>query len=854
MSAENGAGWTRHLAIGRSALAHGLVDLGGFAAVSAAIGAGSDRDVDAAWLGRGGLTPAQLAELLSELLSVLPAGTVGPAPLAGAPTTRRFANAAPAPAGTSFGQGVRYEEIDVLGVGGMGKVIECKDALLGRRVALKRVRPDYIGRRGDAALMLEREARLTGGLEHPNIIPVYDAGEHPQLGPQYVMRLVDQPTLEEVLYDLKMGRASVQEQYRLGRLLRYLVQVCEAVDYAHSRGVVHCDLKPANILLGAFGEVIVVDWGLAYSAEEGVVYRGGTIGYMAPEQLDAARKAFDARTDVFALGCILYEVLTLERPFSATLQTILNGGFPPTPLQPPSARTPHRNVPPDLEEIAMAALALEPARRLPSARAMASALEAVIEGTKERERRRARADELAAEGDDLAKSHYDYVATRPTQVAEIEALRETVPAWQAPAAKTNLWAAEDRLAVDDSLGLRILQAAISAFEQALAQIPDHAAARRGLARLYHSELVRAQQRRDRFNQNYFEELIRLYDDGTITRITERTSNLAVACVPDGVELVLTRLEESERRLLPAGERPLGAAPVAGVGVEPGYYSLAAKGQGLAVARYPLIVSAGQSIHLRLDVRAAATLDAGEILVPGGPALVGGGDGVSPLQGLREVQVPGFVIGERPITVEEYLRFLDVAHRQDPERAAAYVPSRPDGVPYWERRGDDFAPVGTPDWGRAEELRALPVFGVDAQSAEAYAAWRSSVTGRRYRLPSEHEWEKAARGTDGRRYPWGDMFDASFCKMRDSRPAAPRPEPSGAFAADVSPYGVCDMAGGIADWVVPATEVHDPSGARLMVTRGGAWCDWQIDCVLASRRPAWATERAARVGFRLVREP
>ena len=104
-----------------------------------------------------------------------------------------------------------------------------------------------------------------------------------------------------------------------------------------------------------------------------------------------------------------------------------------------------------------------------------------------------------------------------------------------------------------------------------------------------------------------------------------------------------------------------------------------------------------------------------------------------------------------------------------------------------------------------------MFGVSAESAEAYARWLAERTGRPYRLPDEAEWEKAARGGDARAYPWGDQFDPTFCKMRQSRREASRPEPPGRFPADLSPYGVRDLAGGIADWTAP------PPGPRRRCT-------------------------------------
>jgi len=147
-----------------------------------------------------------------------------------------------------------------------------------------------------------------------------------------------------------------------------------------------------------------------------------------------------------------------------------------------------------------------------------------------------------------------------------------------------------------------------------------------------------------------------------------------------------------------------------------------------------------------------------------------------------------------------------------------------------------------------------VFGVSFDDASAYAAWLSARSGVAYRLPTDAEWEKAARGTDGRLYPWGNQFDATFCKMRFSKAGRSYPERSGVFAADESPYGVRDMAGGMADWVSPDDTVvnFQSRDHRLAISRGGAWCDWEEDCRLTSRREYLADEVTSRVGFRLVR--
>ena len=276
----------------------------------------------------------------------------------------------------------RYRVVRVIANGGTGDIVECHDVELGRRVAIKTARADN----ADSAQvqeMLRREAKLTGRLEHPNIVPIHDAGEGEGGGRFYVMRLLDQPTLETVLEKLAAGEPDSLATYSIGRLLTDFLQVCRAVDYANSCGVIHCDLKPANILLGRYGEVLVVDWGLAFDQRDQTGFRGGTPGYMAPEQLDP-RGSLDARTDVFALGVILYEILSLHSPFDAESETDVQalvrdymvGDWEP----PPPGRLRTIAVPREIEEICMCALDPEPAGRFASAGEMARAIEAAFFG------------------------------------------------------------------------------------------------------------------------------------------------------------------------------------------------------------------------------------------------------------------------------------------------------------------------------------------------------------------------------------------------------------------------------------------------------------------------------------------
>ncbi len=272
----------------------------------------------------------------------------------------------------------RYEAVREHARGGLGRVVRALDKRLGRTVAVK----ELLRRGSSEEARFLREAMITARLEHPGIVPVHEAGRWPNGDPYYVMKLVEGRTLKELI----VGRTALRD--RLG-LLANVIAVADAVGYAHSQGVIHRDIKPSNIIVGEFGETIVVDWGLARDCkrdvpeptEDLILAAGsgvstvsgkvvGTPAYMSPEQ--ARGELVDERADVYAIGAVLYELLAGAPPHhddtpQATLDRVIAG--PPRPV---ALVTPH--VPSELATIVSKAMARDPSARYGNATALAEDL------------------------------------------------------------------------------------------------------------------------------------------------------------------------------------------------------------------------------------------------------------------------------------------------------------------------------------------------------------------------------------------------------------------------------------------------------------------------------------------------
>ncbi|MFO0903682.1 MAG: serine/threonine-protein kinase [Pirellulales bacterium] len=298
----------------------------------------------------------------------------------------------------------RFRVIRPHAKGGLGEVFLARDTELNREVALKEIQSRYVDNPESRSRFL-LEAEVTGGLEHPGVVPVYGLGQYADGRPFYAMRFIKGNSLKEAIEqfhrqyagakDLATGEVGVEFRKLLGRF----IDVCEAIEYAHSRGVLHRDLKPGNIMLGKYGETLVVDWGLAKvvgrsehhqaagettiapesgsgSAPTQMGSAVGTPAYMSPEQAAGNVDELGPAADVYSLGATLYCLLTGQAPFAGDdarnvlqiLQKVERGEFlRPRQLRPPIAAA--------LEAICLKAMALRPAERYATPKALAEDIE-----------------------------------------------------------------------------------------------------------------------------------------------------------------------------------------------------------------------------------------------------------------------------------------------------------------------------------------------------------------------------------------------------------------------------------------------------------------------------------------------
>ena len=296
--------------------------------------------------------------------------------------------------GLSPKQKGKYKFTNSVACGGMKMILKMKDVNTGRHIAMANMLDSNPP--SDTVRQFIREARINAKLEHPNIVPVHEIGKSSDNLPYFTMKLINGKTLQDVIELLKTDNSQYRKKYKVDYLLNVIIKVCDAIAFAHSRGIIHLDLKPDNILLGRHSEVLLLDWGLArpvkapLSEDELIINEDddefadlnelsdmtlngitkGTPRYMAPEQAAAQNDARNERTDIYCLGSVMYAMMTWEHPVEGeNIEEILNNTINGVIIR-PRRRARHRKIPKTIEAIIMKAMALDPVDRYKNVKEM----------------------------------------------------------------------------------------------------------------------------------------------------------------------------------------------------------------------------------------------------------------------------------------------------------------------------------------------------------------------------------------------------------------------------------------------------------------------------------------------------
>ncbi len=833
----------------------------------------------------------------------------------------------------------RYAVHEMFGRGGVGAVHSALDRALQREVAYKVLLPERAADDGYRVRFV-REARLSAQLQHPNIVPVYDLGIAPSGELFFAMKRVHGRSLESVLKGLRLGDEDLEERFPLPRLLSMFGQVCQAVHYAHTRGVLHRDLKPGNVMVGALGEVLLMDWGLAKripplatrdkhlfgetieplfdevgarldpierispsetgrllvllnedegvrsthdlnpvsetgqrldilsdprapdsqvtqsgdllgeTGDEAAVYRTavgrvlGTPAHMAPEQ--ARGGDLDVRTDVYALGTILYELLALRPAYSGrdarrVMLAVTRGRFRlPTEIAPVD-----RPVPAALQEICLKAMAPAPDDRYETAWDLFLAIEQFLQG-REDERRSHEAADLALEEALRHERRWKrlrerHLVAQQRATTALSALRIADPI----DVKRQAWGAEDEasaLEVESEMEQAAMEQLL---REALRKHPGHEEARRTLAQHVWHRLQEAERSGDRLQAVRYEQELSSIGDRRWAPLLHASATLQIETDPPGAVVAIAPLVEHDRRLQGGETVERCTSPSEELPLAPGRYVVRATLQGRLSVTQTFQLGRGERRALRLRLFAPRSLPEGFVLVPGGSAILGGD--AQATRSLRSVRVhlPDFAMQREPVTMAQYLEFL---HELPGDEAWARAPrNEPAAGQLLIRDAQGRLALPTHDAEGHEWDPRLPVMAVSFDDAVAYAEWCTRREGRRFRLPTDAEWEYAARSPDGRLFPWGDRWVPGYALVLGTLGRTAQPRPVGWAEADRNAYGIYDLGGGSRDWC----DGWKSAKREMRLLRGGAWWDRPERARLTDRSGWPATNVYGDTGIRLV---
>ncbi len=698
----------------------------------------------------------------------------------------------------------KYEIIEEIGRGGVAVVYRARDTKMDREVALKIISGVHPDEEASFIHRFQQEARTAANLRHPNIVPVHDFGDAD--GVLYLaMTLIGEG---RTLRDLLAERAPLS----LAHALPILTPLAAALDYLHQHDppLIHRDVKPANVLLEGEEDnpwVVLTDFGLVRSmqASTRLTQSGtslGTPAYMAPEQADPKRWGeVTPLTDVYALGVIAYQALTGRAPFEGELPTVIHAH---AYEEPPSPQELVPALGDDLGTVLLRSLAKPPEERYPGAGAFVAALREVADAWTEAQAREATLEQLETQAEELLETGewleaLDCCAQmvrldpdRPSALEMLTRAKQGLDRQQAEAVKRRRLEEryQEGLALHDEGKWK---QALAALEEVEAGNPDFRDVQEKLAGA-RDEIRRARGYDEAIAHGGAErwaEACRAWVDVLRGRWDYRGGEAGERLL-DAAEGLLSRYDELASESRRSGEA-LTLYNDLSMAVEAGDWGQAVEvGEALLALAPDLSGARAWARRARRRLEAAAKRGERE-QEPSGDAMVWEADGKEMVRvpageflygDEKETrELPEFWIDKTPVTNAEYARFVAEAGHRPPK--------------HW--KGKD----------PPEDAADHPVVYVSWEDAVAYAEWAGK------RLPTEEEWEKAARGTDGRKYPWGDEKPTpDLCNFDENEGGT---TPVGKYSPQGdSPYGCVDMAGNVWEWTA-----SDYDNQRK-VLRGGSW--------------------------------
>ena len=789
------------------------------------------------------------------------------------------------PEGDAIGD---YGELQTIGLGGMGAVFVGHEPGLMREVALKMLRPAYRWMPERIGAFI-REARTTAQINHPNVVPVYRIGVFEGAGVYFAMKRVHGETLRAIVAKLADGDPEAKKRYTLRRLLEIFISACNGVAFAHHRGVIHCDLKPANLMVGDYGEVLVMDWGMAQCREsraaagftgvelggEAAHDRPGTLGgtpaFMAPELLTGERREPDELTDVYSLGGILYSILTWRSaPYPSDLdpdelrKLIVSSA----PEPPGRAALSKQTVPREIEAIAVKAMARDRSKRYRSVGELIEDVHNYLDGYPVRAyspnmvyravklvRRRplvplailaAVATWLGAsllqslreqlDADNLlAMAEYNYQDGETSGMALRRNYRTIVSPEIADSAAGNplrAEAARNRVVMIDHYN--------SALEL-LGRIPDTAVRRSERVREMYRDIFRSRLTLELMSRD--DRAVRATLAQLRSRWKERFSD-AVAADPK-LRRMTERIDAGTGRVELVCSAPgwdkvelrsetgethsveLDGARGRALELASGNWKATFFGEGGKTLTLPICVPL--ALTVRFDFAPPARIEPGFVYIPAGETMSANGT----------VEIGGaYQISQTEVTIEEYLRFWKTLPPEERKKYRAVLDSGGGPVFLWDDAGN-LAPGYSP---------RHPVVGITGDAAKAYCRYLSEKLGKTVSLPRLWQWRRAARGADRRKFPWGSEYKPGLAVIAgaERRGAAPADERNG----DVSPYDVLNMAGNVREFARPSTDIDDEA---LVLVLGGSFLLPPRHAEIGTIQFRQWSDRGDDIGFRCVIE-